>query len=157
VKVRRSEIDGLIELLINSFKRSKNLPYAIKTNVCPKYKKNCTRHHGEIVVISFDMETKKFHCKYYGVHIPKTVFECDQTEDIVKSIIKKSLNTTHRRKSLVTVKELKKFLKSPTKSKEKMTGIAFRCSEEVKQTIRSNAKKNGFSEMSDYIILKLLS
>jgi len=156
MKVRRSEIDGLIELLINSFKRSKNLPYQIKTNFCPTKKKNCRRHHGEIVVTSFSPETNKFHCIYYGVHITKSVLEHDQTEDILKKMVKKSLTKEHLgAKRLVTVKALKKIIRR--ENLKNNTCITFRCSSEEKQIIRSNAKKSGFSEMSDYIKLKLLS
>lgn len=151
-----SEIDGLLELLINSFKRSKNLPYTIKTNMCPKYNKYCKRHHGEIVVTSYNSELNKFHCIVYGVHVPKSVLEYDQTEDVLRKMIKKSVTTMRRNKSLVLVKELKKIIRSGEKLKNNIK-ITFRCTEEQKEIIRSDAKKNGFSEISDYIKLKLLS
>lgn len=156
MKARRSEIDGLIELLINSFKRSKNLPYTIKTNLCPKYNKYCKRHHGEIVVTSFNSELNKFHCIYYGVHVVKSVLEYDQSEEVLRKMIKKSVTTKRRKRNLVSVKELKKTIKSGEKP-SKETCITLRCTEEQKEIIRSDAKKNGFSEISDYIKLKLLS
>ena len=152
-----SEIDGLIDLLINSFKRSKNLPYTIRTNLCPTKKKNCGRHHGEVVIQSYNPETNKFHCINYGVHIPKSVFEYDQSEDIIRNTIEKSLKKLrHAKKPLVTVKELKKIIKMGQKSTKNIR-ITFRCTEEERRIIRSSAKSHGLSEMSDYIKLKVLS
>ena len=156
MKARKSQIQDLIELLISSFKRSKNLPYPIRTNLCPKSKKNCTRHHGEIVVESYDSNTKLFHCIYYGVHIAKKIYETDQTEDLIRNMIKKSLTKLyHGKKPMVTVKELKKFLYSMRKTTDN-SPMTFRCSYEVKEIIRSNAKNLGL-DVSEYIISKLLS
>ena len=157
VKNRRSEKNGLLELLLSSFKRSKNLPYPIRTNLCPKSKKNCKRHHGEIVVESYDSDLKLFHCVYYGVHAPKKIYETDQTEELVRNMIKKSLTKLyHDNKPLVTVREIKKILDIERKNAGKMTGFACRCTVEQKEILRSIAKGKGL-ELSDYIIMKLFS
>lgn len=157
MKARKSEIDGLIALLFDSFKRSKNLPYTIKTNFCPTKKKNCTRHHGEVVVASFNPDMKKFHCVYYGVHTPKIVLEYDQNEDYVRTMIKDSLTKKYQNhRTLVEVKELKKFIRRSEVLGNRAT-VTFHCTNEQKEMYLSDAKKHGFRELSDYIKLKLSS
>lgn len=154
MKTRKSEIDDLIELLVSSFQKSKYLPYKVKTGKCPLKKKNCTRHHGEIMIKSYNPDSKKFTCTYYGVHVTKS-FTYEQTVETIEKIIRTSLTKSrHDNKPLVLVREIKKLLKSDGKFKKYI--MHFRCTAEERSIIISNSKKSGL-DVSTYMKQKCLS
>ncbi len=103
-QLKKDVIEQFVELL----KKKKNLPYKIKMNKCPERKKTCTKHHGEIVVTSYDKRKKKFHLKYYGTHQKGIQFQYDQKKDFVFELI---YNGVMSKKHLITIDELIKKAK----------------------------------------------
>jgi len=58
-------LEDYIDLLVESFKQKKNLPYKIKSGrACPdkNEKKNCRKKHGEIIVKITTGNKKSFMC-----------------------------------------------------------------------------------------------
>lgn len=162
MKQRHSEIDGLVKLLVNSFKLGFNLPFTIPTMRCPDYilyKKNkikkCRKRHAEIIVQAYNKTESTFHLLYYGMHIPNIQFEYDQDESILISMIKKSL--TKRRRdvnTLLKVKDLKKIVKSTKIIRNKRITVRF--SEKEYLMIASKAKRRNL-EKSEYVRMELFS
>ena len=158
VKERKSEIDSLVDLLIYSFKQGKNIPFTIKTKNCPTKKKYCRRHHGEILVTNYKSDTNKFHCDYYGVHERKIIFEFDQSEDVLKKIIKKYLRLRTKDDSIknnepfLLVRDLKKIVGKI----DRPIVQRFRVNDKERERLLADAKKKGIS-VGDFIRLKLFS
>lgn len=92
---------------------------------------------------------------YYGVHNQKIVAEFDQEEQLVKSLIKKSL---HKKKfagkTLLEIRSLKKILKNT--DIERKLWLTFRLSPKEKKMLQSKAKTRELA-VSDFIRMKLFS
>jgi len=162
LKVRRSQIESIINLLLYSFKHDKNLPFTIPTKTCPDLQpsknfksKKCKKRHSEIIIQSYNEEIEKFHLLYYGVHNPKIVAEFDQEEQLVKSLIKKSLQKKKfAGKTLLEIRSLKKILKKT--DIERKLWLTFRLSPKEKKMLQSKAKTRELA-VSDFIRMKLFS
>ncbi len=162
MKQRRSEIDSLIRLLIVSFKNKSNLPFTIPTKTCPDLqpskkidKKKCKKMHSEIIVQSYNKEQNKFHLMYYGMHSSKIVYEYDQDEGVLFSMIKKSLKKKKiRGKTLIEIRNLKKILK--TTKIHRHNRIQIRFSDEEYSIIQSKSKRRNL-DFSEYIRMELFS
>jgi len=158
VKHRISQIDSLVDLLIYSFKHGKNLPFIIKTKNCPTRKKYCRRHHGEILVTEYKKDTNKFHCDYYGLHERNVIFEFDQSEEILKKIIKKYLRVRTKvdsKKSnepFLLIREIKKIVGKI----DRPIVQRFRVNKKERERLLADAKKKDVS-VGDFIRLKLFS
>ncbi len=157
MKQRITEIDSLIDLLIYSFKHGKNLPFVIKTKNCPSKKKYCKRHHGEIVITEYKKDTNKFHCDYFGVHERKIIFQFDQSEDVLKKIIKKYVTTGIKQKrknnqTLLLVRDIKKIVGKI----DRPIVQRFRVNKKEREKLLVDAKKKDIS-VGDFIRLKLFS
>jgi hypothetical protein len=158
VKHRISQIDSLVDLLIYSFKHGKNLPFTIKTKNCPNKKKYCKRHHGEILVTEYKKDTNKFHCDYYGVHERKVIFQFDQSEEILKKIIKKYLrvrtkqNHSKSDEPFLLIRDLKKIVGKI----DRPIVQRFRVNSKERERLLADAKKKDVS-VGDFIRLKLFS
>jgi hypothetical protein len=148
-QLKKDVIDQFVELL----KKKKNLPYKITMNKCPERKKTCSKHHGEIVVTSFDKRKKKFHLKYYGIHTKGIKFQYDQKKDFVFELI---YNGVISKKHLITVNELIKKAKLDLKKSfyrtQKLT-ISFSDSEFA--TLSRKASKKNLS-VYEYCRSKLI-
>jgi len=162
LKVRRSQIDSIINLLLYSFKQKKNLPFTVPTKTCPDLqpskkikRKSCKKRHSEIVIQSYNEEEKTFHLLYYGIHDPKIVAEFDQDEQLVKSLIKKSLQKKKfGGKTLLEIRKLKMILKNT--DIERKLWMTFRLSSKEKKMLQSKAKTRELA-VSDFIRMKLFS
>lgn len=117
--------------------------------------KPCKKRHSEIVIQSYNDENETFHLLYYGVHSPKIVAEFDQEEQLVKSLIKKSL---HKKKfagkTLLEIKNLKKILENT--NVDRKLWKSFRLSEKEMKMLQSKAKTRQL-ELPDFIRMKLFS
>ncbi len=162
MKARRSEIDSVINMLLYSFRNGNNIPFMIPTQTCPDLKpskignrKSCKKHHSEIVVESYVPEEKNYRLLYYGMHTVKGVYTFDQSPEMVKQIIKKSLlKKKYAGKTLLEIRNVKKLLKKIDIDRTKL--IAFRVSDKEKKSIIAKAEKRNL-EISDYIRMKLFS
>lgn len=162
MKQRRSEIDSLVRLLILTFKNGANLPFVIPTKTCPDLQpskkimiKKCKKRHSEIIVQSYINEQNKFHLLYYGMHSPKIVYEYDQDEELLFSMIKKSLKKKKiRGKTLIEVRNLKKILK--TTKIRRHNRIQIRFSDQEYAIIQSKSKRRNL-DFSEYIRMELFS
>lgn len=155
--VNKRHLEDYIDLLIESFKRNKNLPYTIKSgSSCPSKKKNCRKKHGEIVIKSYDRKEKKFHVFHYTIHEPKPVFDWWQDEIKIKEmILKQNKKLSYGKKPLMRLSDIKKILDKNEKRYRNKYIIA-RITSEEKELLVVNAKKKGM-KISDYIREKLLS
>jgi len=162
LKVRRSQIDSLIKLLILSFKNGKNIPFTIPTKTCTDLKpsknikmKKCTKRHSEIVVQSYNQEQNTFHLLYYGMHSPEIVYQYDQNEIVLLEMIKKSLKKKKiRGKTLIEVSDLKKILEVTKIIRRNR--IQVRYSDIEYGMIQQRAKRRNL-DYSDYIRTELFS
>jgi len=162
LKARRSEVDSLIRLLILSFKNGTNLPFTIPTRTCPDLKpskkikkKKCKKRHSEVIVQSYNKDQNTFHLLYYGMHNSKIVYEYDQDEEILFSMIKKSNKKMKiRGKPLIQVSFLKKILKITKIRRHK--NIRVRVSDDEYLSIVSKSKRRNL-DLSDYIRMKLFT
>ena len=162
MKVRRSEVESLVKLLILSFKNGINLPFTIPTRTCPDLrpskkikKKKCKRRHSEIVVQSYIKDQNRFHLLYYGMHDPEIVYQFDQEEVTLFRMIKKSMKKKKiRGKTLIEVRALKKILKTTKIRRHKRIQVRF--SEEEYSIIQAKSQRRNL-DFSDYIRTELLS
>jgi len=162
LKARRSEVESLVRLLILSFKNGTNLPFTIPTRTCPDLqpskkikKKKCKKRHSEVIVQSYNKDQNKFHLLYYGMHDPKIVYEYDQEENTLFSMIKKGIKKKKiRRKSLIEVRVLKKILK--TTKIRRHNRIQVRFSDKEYSIIVSKSKRRNL-DFSEYIRMELFS
>lgn len=162
MKARRTEIDSLINLLLYSFRNGDNLPFVIPTKTCPDLKpskklkkRKCKKRHSEIVVQAYLPTEKMYRCLYYSMHEPKNIDQFDQQEEIVKSILKRSLTKKkYGGRTLLEVRRLKKILDKNQPERHKK--ITFRVSIKEWKSIHSKADNRGL-EISDYIRMKLFS
>ena len=162
MKERRSQVDSLVKLLIISFKNGKNLPFLIPTKTCPDLKpskkikrKKCSNRHSEIVVESYNHEENKFHLLYYGMHLPNIMYEYDQNEDVLTTMIKKSLKKKKiGGKTLIEVRDLKKIV-DITKI-NRPNRIDVRYSDIEYSIIQLKAKRRNL-DYSDFIRTELFS
>jgi len=145
-------VDSLIELLIYSFTQGKNLPFELRTKLCPDKKRSCKKRHGDIVVENFNKEDQSFFCSYYSVHQKKSVYSHQLSKLILKSTIKKIMKKRNSKFLLLKVKDLEKFVGKI----ERPINQHFRVSNEEKKILESKAKKKAIS-VSDYIRLELFS
>ncbi len=106
--VYHSKKKELIFLLVENLKKYKNLPFVILTNNCPSHKKKCKKHHGEIVITSYNKKTKKFHLKYYSIHERGIQFQYDQPVEFIHQLILKFIESTGIRN--MNLNYLRKFL-----------------------------------------------
>jgi len=143
--------------LIESFRRNKNLPYAIKSgSSCPDKKKNCRKKHGEIIVKHYDKKQKKFHVLYYSVHTRKPVFVWWQEEKVLKEMILKSTKKfSYGKKPLLRIKELKKIL-DKKENRWLSENLRIRLTKNEKNSLREKAKKKDM-KLSDFVRKKLFS
>jgi len=117
--------------------------------------KPCKKRHSEIVVQSYNEEKETFHLLYFGVHDPKIVAEFDQDEQLVKLLIKKSLQKKKfAGKTLLEIKNLKKILEKT--SIDRKLWKSFRLSEKEMKMLQSKAKTRQL-ELPDFIRMKLFS
>ena len=155
MKKRQSQVEQLIDLLVQDFRKGLHLPYDVVTKSCPSKTKNCKERHGDIVITSYNKETGTFHNLYHGVHESTPPHEFDQTENIVKDIIKRNTKkTTTGKKPFLTVKDLKKLVDQRRINKNKIRSIRFTGYEDEK--IAMIAKERGM-EVSDFIRMRLFS
>jgi len=144
-----------VDLLIESFKRKRNLPYSIKSgSSCPDKKRNCRKKHGEIIVKEYDKQKKKFYVLYYSVHMRKPVFVYWQDKILLKEMI---LKTTKKfsigKKPLLRIKELKKIL-NKRQNRWLSQKIVIRITDDEKKKLITNSNKKGM-KLSDYVRKKL--
>lgn len=146
----KRHLEDYIDILIESFKRNKNLPYKIKTgSACPSNKKNCRKKHGEIIVKSYDRKEKKFHVFHYTIHDPKPVFDWWQTEEKIKEmILKQNTKTSYGKKPLMRLLDIKKTLDRNLSYRSKV--IRVRVTPEEQESLREKSKKKDMN-MSDFI------
>lgn len=156
MRIGNKSVDYYIDLLIQSFKLQKLLPYSIRTgSSCPDKKKNCRKKHGEIIIKEFNPNNGKFHVYHYTVHNSKSVFDYWQEEKIVKEMILKSAKKfSYGKRPLLRIKEIKKILKNQNIMLSDRVSV--RCSHEEKDLLKSDAKKNNM-KYSDYVRKKLFS
>lgn len=104
---------------------------------------------------SYIPEKKMYLCLYYGMHDARNVNKFEQSEEIVKSILKRSM--TKKRyggKPLLQVRKLKKTLNKNQTDRDEV--ITVRVSMKEKNSLKSKAKNRGL-ELSDYVRMKLFS
>ena len=117
--------------------------------------KRCKRRHSEIIVQSYNKEENTFHLLYYGMHLPKVVFESDVNDDIVYDTIKKSMNASKwGTKKLLEVRVIKKILKTTKIKRSKWLHVRITGNELMKLQSKANTRN---LEVSDYIRLILFS
>lgn len=157
MKTGNRAVEEYIDLLIESFKRNKNLPYQIKTgSSCPDKKKNCKKKHGDIVVKEYDKNNGKFHVFHYAIHQTKSVFDWWQEEKVIKEIIKKStIKFSYGKKPLLRIKELKKIL-NKNSNRWLNERLMIRMTTEEKKKLITNSKRNDL-KLSEYVRKKLFS
>ena len=155
MKSGNRKVDEYIDLLIESFKKNKNLPYSIKSgSSCPDKKKNCRKKHGEIIVKEYDRKQEKFNVLYYSVHTRKPVFVWWQEQKVLKEMILKTTKKfSYGKKPLLRIKELKKIL-NKKENRWLSEIITIRTTKEEKKQLVSNAKKKDL-KFSDYVRKKL--
>lgn len=89
------------------------------------------------------------------MHNPKVVGEFDHDEDLVKTMLKKSI---HRRKfgtkRILEIRTLKKLIKNT--DIERTSWMSFRLSKKEKKMLQSKAKTREL-EVSDYVRMKLFT
>ncbi len=162
MKARRSEVDGIVNLLIQSFKEGANLPFTIPTKTCPDLhpskkfkKKKCRKRHSEIVVGHYIEEGNKYHLFYFGMHTKKIIYEYDQEQDVLISMIKKSLQKKKiGGKTLLEIRKLKKILKTSKINRNKRVTVRF--TEKEFLGIQSKARIRNL-EITVYMRMKLFS
>ena len=144
-----------VGLLIETFKKNRNLPYAIKSgSSCPDKKKNCRKKHGEVIVKEYDKKQKKFHVLYYSVHTRKPDFVWWQDQKTLKEmILKTTKKLSYGRKHLLRIKELKKLLGSK-KNRRLTEMIRIRLTILEKENLIAKSKKKDM-KLSDYVRKKL--
>lgn len=166
MKIRRSEIESLVNLLLYSFKNGNNLPFVIPTKTCPDLKpsknlkmKRCNKKHSEIVVKSYLPDGKKYRLLYHGMHTTgRDVYTFDQEEEILKQIIIKSMKKKkYGGKTLLEVRKIKKMLyqNSKNNSDKRIRSFTMRLTDKEMKSIESKAQNRGL-ELSDYGRMKLL-
>lgn len=151
----KRHLEDYIDLLLESFRRNKNLPYKIKSGKsCPSKKKNCRKKHGEIVVKSYDRKEKKFHVFHYAIHNPKPVFDWWQDEiKLRQMILKQNKKLSYGKKPLMRLLDIKRTLdKNANRYKSKR--IYLRVTEEEKELLIKDAKKRDL-KIADLIREKL--
>ncbi len=153
----KRHLEDYIDLLLESFKKNKNLPYKIKSGKsCPDKKKNCRKKHGEIIVSEYDRKQKKFHVFHYAIHNPKPVFDWWQDELKLKEmILKQNQKVSYGKKPLMRLLDIKKVLDKNEK-RYRSERIEIRATPEEKELLRKIAKKND-TRLTDYIREKLFS
>ncbi len=155
--VNKRHIEDYIDLLIESFKKNKNLPYKIKTgSSCPDKKKNCRKKHGEIIVKSYDRNQKKFHVFHYSIHNPKPVFDWWQDESkITEMVVKQNKKFGIGKKPLLRLLDIKKIL-DKSENRYRSEKIDVRVTPEEKDQLKKSAKKKDM-RIADFIREKLFS
>jgi len=151
----KRHLEDYIDLLLESFRRNRNLPYKIKSGKsCPSKKKNCRKKHGEIVVKSYDRKEKKFHVFHYAIHNPKPVFDWWQDEiKLRQMILKQNKKLSYGKKPLMRLLDIKRTLdKNANRYKSKR--IYLRVTEEEKELLIKDAKKRDL-KIADLIREKL--
>ena len=93
--------DAILEIFIERMKDNKLLPMTIRTAKCPSRNSKCRKKHGEIKIESFDRVKHRFVATFYGIHNPVPVFQSEQTEENIRTNIKKAI-----KKKLYTKKKL---------------------------------------------------
>ena len=153
----KRHLEDYIDLLLESFKKKKNLPYKIKSGKsCPSKKKNCRKKHGEIIVKEYDRKQKKFHVFHYAIHNPKPVFDWWQDEDKLKEmILTQNKKMSYGKKPLMRLLDIKKILDKNEK-RYRSERLEIRVTSEEKEFLRKNAMKNN-ARFTDYIREKLFS
>ncbi len=154
-------LEDYIDLLVESFKQKKNLPYKIKSGrACPdkNEKKNCRKKHGEIIVKNYDRKQKKFHVFHYSIHNPKPVFDWWQDENTLKQmILKQTKKTSYGKKPLMRLIDIKKVLeKSVNPHRYRSEQIFTRVTPDEKELLIKMAKKKD-QKVADYVREKLFS
>jgi len=81
MKKRQSQVDQLIDLLVQDFRKGLHLPFDVVTHSCPSKTKNCKERHGEIVITSYNKETGTFHAVYYSMHQSISEYEYERPEN----------------------------------------------------------------------------
>lgn len=147
----KRHLEDYINILIESFKRNKNLPYKIKSgSVCPSKKKNCRKKHGEIIIKNYDRKQKKFHVFHYSIHDPKPVFDWWQDEVKIKEmILKQNEKMSYGKKPLMRLLDIKKTLERNSK-RYRSEEIRVRLTPEEKQTLVKYSNNKGM-KLSDYV------
>lgn len=147
--------DEYVDLLIDTFKKNRNLPYAIKSgSSCPDKKKNCRKKHGEVIVKQYDGKQKKFHVLYYSVHTRKPVFVWWQDQKTLKQMILKTTKKfSYGKKPLLRIKELKKLIGNK-KNRILSEHIRIRTTIQEKENLIAKSKKKNM-KLSDYVRKKL--
>ncbi len=149
-----SQKKQIVEHFVESIKKRKLLPFKIRINKCPSRKKSCSKHHGEIIISSFDKKTQKFHLKYFGTHEKGIQFQYDQPAKFVIELILKQIQS---RKRLITTNQLKKFSKLDLdKSIFRKNQINLHFSDAEFNNISKKASKKNLS-VYDYSRSKLLA
>jgi len=149
-------LEDYVDLLIESFKKNRNLPYKIKSGKsCPDKKKNCRKKHGEIIIKEYDKKQKKFHVYHYAIHNPKSVFDWWQEEKKIKELVMEQNKTVSYGYSLMRLLDIKKTLDKNT-NRYRSENLQLRATVEEIELLRKNAKKNDM-KFSDYIREKLFS
>lgn len=153
----KRHLEDYIDILVESFKRNKNLPYKIKSgSACPSKKKNCRKKHGEIIIKKYDRKEKKFHVFHYTIHDPKPVFDWWQDELKIKEmILNQNKKMSYGKKPLMRLIDIKKTLNHEGRN-YLSERIEMRISLKEKEILRIIAKKKGM-KISDYIREKLFS
>src|SRR5574338_1424449 len=131
---------SLIPKLVEELRKSENLPFEIKLHNCYKKIPQCSEHHGEIILRSYDKVTCTWHVIYNFVHEKDPPHEHNHDATIVQ----KHLENSFKRGFLG-----KKFLKDMTSSR-KQEKITIRVSNPEKQRLLSKANEENLSP-SDYV------
>lgn len=150
MKSGMKDVDTYLEVLILALQDRDSLPFKIKTRKkCPTGRRLCNRHHGEIVIESYDPDSKLFTCIFHGVHdnrFNSSTYPAEQIKKTIRRyIIKKTMTLTTIRKKV----DISKFV-----AKNKL--IQFRVSEIELASIQKRADKKGLNvnEFARSVLLK---
>ena len=155
MKKRQSQVDQLINLLVEDFRKGLHLPFDAVSHRCPDKKKKCKKRHAVKVIISYNKENDTFHILDYAMHSSIPMFENDYSENIVKEIIKRrTKETTTGKKPHLSVKDLKKLIDEKRINKAKFRSFRYTVYEDEKL---ATAAKERNMELSDFIRMRLFS
>lgn len=133
------DLDTYLEVLIVALQDKSSLPFKIKTRKkCPTGRRLCNRHHGEIVVESYDSAAMLFSCTFHGVHDNRFNSSTYPPEQVKKTIRRYIIKKTMTLKTIRKKIDISKFV-----AKNKL--IQFRISEIELASIQKRADKKGLN------------
>jgi len=138
-----------IDLFLETLQDPKKLPFKIVRNMCPERKKHCRKRHGEIIIKSYNPETKKFRLLYYAIHQTGIKYDYEQSHDTVKKFLLDSI-----KRNRLKLKLIRQILERGKTFRDNYIGLRFTNTES--KIIKQNAKKKNM-KVYTYLRFRALS